>query len=297
MRNTKVLLLLLAVLIVSSPVLAKEVRLDHNGLTLNGELVMGKDSSLSDGVILVLHGGFAHRDLETLVYLRSLLNATHGYNVLAINLGYEINDRHGMPDCKIVHRHRQQDSVAELDAWINWLKEQGADNITILGHSRGGAQAALYGSGQPNPLVRRLVLLAPSTRDNGGATYDERFQEPLKPVLDKARELVISGKGDTVLNDVNIMRCRDVSATAASFYSYYGQDDESDAPLLLEKTKLPVLVVVAGGDTVVPGLDSKIQSLVDGKRIQMKIIDGADHFFLDLFMDDAVEQMIPFLEE
>lgn len=292
---SKSLLLSVALLVASSSVLAREVTIDHDGLTLNGELTLAKESTLSRGVILLVHGGFAHRDLESLVYLRSLLNRDHGYNLLAINLSYSINNRHGFPDCNIIHRHRHQDAVGEIEAWISWLKKQGARNITLLGHSRGGAQAALYAAGQPDPLLRRLVLMAPGTRDNGGAGYSERFQSPLKPILDKASKLVSSGKGDTVLKDVNILRCRDTNATAASFFSYYGQDDQSDTPLLLKNIKLPVLVIVAGGDRVVVGLDKKIQPLVDDKRIQMSLIEGSDHFFMDLFMDDAVGKMIPFI--
>ena len=36
-------------------------------------------------------------------------------------------------------------------------------------------------------------------------------------------------------------------------------------------------------------------SLADGKRVQMKVIDGADHFFRDLNADDAVEAIDAFL--
>ena len=163
--------LLIVLLVASSSILAREITIDHNGLAVNGELTLAKDSNLAKGVILLVHGGFAHRDLENLVYLRSLLG-DRGYSTLAINLSYEINNRHGMPDCNITHRHRQQDVVGEIETWINWLKKQGAKNITILGHSRGGAQVALYASRQPDPLVKRLVLLAPATRDNGGAGYN-----------------------------------------------------------------------------------------------------------------------------
>jgi alpha/beta superfamily hydrolase len=57
-----------------------------------------------------------------------------------------------------------------------------------------------------------------------------------------------------------------------------------------------VLVVVAGNDEAVVGLDKRIAPLVDGRRVQMKVVDGADHFFRDLFADDAVEAVDAFLK-
>jgi len=36
--------------------------------------------------------------------------------------------------------------------------------------------------------------------------------------------------------------------------------------------------------------------LMDGKRAQFKVIEGADHFFRDLYAEDAVDVITPFLK-
>jgi pimeloyl-ACP methyl ester carboxylesterase len=275
---------------------AKEVTLKHKGLTLNADYELAAGKTPADGVILITHGALAHRGMETITYLQNLLK-DKGYNTLAINLSLGLNNRHGMYDCKVTHRHRNADAAEEIGAWVDWLKGQGVTRVTLLGHSRGGAQTALYAAERDNPSVKAVVLLAPSTRENNDAAdYQRRHNKPLAPVLEKAQKLVKDGKGGTVLEHIDLLYCPDTSATADSFVSYHGPDPRLDTPSLIPKLKKPTLVVVAGNDEVVVVLDKKMAPLADGKRVQMKVIDGADHFFRDLYADDAVEAIDAFLK-
>jgi pimeloyl-ACP methyl ester carboxylesterase len=139
--------------------------------------------------------------------------------------------------------------------------------------------------------------MAPAIRENADAAeYQRRVQKPLAPILAQAQKLVKAGKGDTVLEHVGLLNCADTSATAEAFVSYYGRSPGLDTPSLLPKLRKPTLVVVAGNDEVVVGLDKKVAPLADGKRVQMQVIDGADHFFRDLYTDDAVEVIDAFLK-
>jgi hypothetical protein len=45
----------------------------------------------------------------------------------------------------------------------------------------------------------------------------------------------------------------------------------------------------------VVGLEKKLAGRIDGVRAKMKVIDGADHFFRDLYSDDAVDAIVGFL--
>ena len=288
--------LAIALSITAVAVEAKEVTLQHKGLTLNANLELAAGKKPADGVILITHGALAHRDMEAITYLRFLFKE-RGYNTLAINLSLGLDNRHGFYDCKVTHRHRNDDAVDEIGAWLDWLKKQGVKRVTLLGHSRGGAQTALYAAERDNALVKTVVLLAPATRENtDAAAYQQRYNKPLAPVLEKAQKLVKNGKGGTVLEHANLMSCRDTSVTADTFVSYYGPDPRLDTPYLIPKLRKPTLVVVAGNDEIVVGLDKKVAPLVDGKRVQMKVIDGADHMFRDLFADDAVDAIDAFLK-
>ena len=275
---------------------ANEVTLRHKDLTLNGDLTLAAGKTLAAGAILITHGGLAHRGMESLMYMQRLLN-DKGYSTLSINLSLGLDNRHGMYDCQVTHRHRNTDAAGEIGVWMDWLKQQGAKHVTLLGHSRGGAQTALYAAEHDNSLVDNIVLLAPAIRENtSAAEYQQRFQQPLAPLLEKARQWVNNGKGDTVLEHIGLMNCPDTSATANSFVSYYGQAARVDTPSLLPELRKPTLVIVAGGDEVVTGLDKKVAPLADGTRVRMKIIDGSDHTFRDLYADEAVENIDAFLK-
>ncbi len=275
---------------------ADEITLPYKGLTLNADLALVQTRSLTDGVILITHGTLAHRDMETIVALRSLLK-DKGYNTLAINLSLGLNNRHGMYDCKTVHRHQNEDAVNEIGAWVDWLKAQGVTRVALLGHSRGGAQTALYATEHDGPLVKAVVLLAPATGKNSdAASYQQRYRKPLAPVFNKARKLVKQGKGNAILQHTDLLSCPDASVTANTFASYYSQDPKLDTPHLIPKIKKPTLIVVAGKDEIVVGLDKKVAPLANGKNVQMKIIDDADHFFRDLYADETVDAIDAFLK-
>ncbi len=275
---------------------ADEVKLRHKGLMLNASLDLAAGKQLADGVMLITHGGLAHRDMEIITALQTLLKQK-GYSTLAINLSLGIDGRQGMYECQVTHRHRNTDAAEEIGAWMDWLKKQKAKRVTLLGHSRGGAQTALYATERGNEMVKAVVLLAPAIHENtDAAEYQRRFQQPLTPVLAQAQKLVKAGKGETVLEHVGLLNCADTSATANAFVSYYEQSPGLDTPTLIPKLRKPTLVLVGGNDEVVVGLDKKIAPLVDGRRVQMKVIEGADHTFRDLYTDEAVEAIDMFLK-
>jgi len=282
---------------VTAEIEAKDVTLQHKGLTLNANLELAADRKIADGVILITHGGLAHRDMEIIAYVQNLLVKEKGYSTLAINLSLGLDNRYGMYDCMTTHRHRNDDAAEEIGVWVDWLKSQGAKRVALLGHSRGGAQTALYVAERDNELVKAVALMAPAIRENTNAIgYQQRYGKPLAPVLEKAQKLVKAGKGGTVLEHIDMLNCTDVSVTADSFVSYYGNELRLDTPTLITKIHKPLLVVVAASDEVVVGLERKVAPLVDGKRVQMKIVEGAGHLFRDLYADDAVDAIDVFLK-
>ena len=289
--------LLLGLFALVHPALATEVTLRDHALTLNADLTLAPGKTLADGVILITHGSLAHRDMEMLVAFRNLLR-DKAYNTLAINLSLGVNNRHGMYDCKVTHRHLNDDAAHEIGVWVAWLQTQGATRIALLGHSRGGAQTAQYAAEHDSPAVKAVVLLAPAIAQNtNAATYQARTHKPIAPLLAKARKLVKQGKGNTVLAHAMILSCPNTAATAASFLSYYGQNVHHDTPSLLPKITEPTLVLWGDQDEVVAGLDKKMVDLADGKRTQFKVINGADHFFRDLYADEAVDAINAFLKD
>jgi alpha/beta superfamily hydrolase len=57
-----------------------------------------------------------------------------------------------------------------------------------------------------------------------------------------------------------------------------------------------VLVIAGSEDDTVKGLVEKTQPLADGKRVQLKVVDGADHFFRDLYAEDVADAVQAMLD-
>ena len=83
---------------------AEEVKMSHDRLTLNANLNIAEGRTLADGVVLMVHGTLAHKDMEIMAMLQELLIERDISN-LAINLSYAQDDRHGMNDCAGPLRH------------------------------------------------------------------------------------------------------------------------------------------------------------------------------------------------
>lgn len=292
----KYIFCLIAGLLVSAGMArADEVSLAYRGLTLNASLELAAGKTVSDGVILITHAGPMHSGAALYVSLQTLLR-NKGYSTLAINLSHGIDNRHGMYDCKATSSHRYADAADEIGAWVDWLNRQGAKRVVLLGHSRGGAQTALYASASGNASVEAVVLLAPDTRETNDAdAYRKRYHKLLMPVLEQAQQLIRQGRGETVLAHTDFLFCPDASVTADTFDSYYGTDPRLDTAYLIPEISKPVLIVLAGGDEIVVN-NRKYLPLADGKRVQIKVVDGANHFFSEPYVDDAVDAIEPFLK-
>ena len=287
--------LALALLLSFSPAQAGEVTLQYKGILLDANLELAAGKAAADGVILITHAGPVHRGSELYVSLQELFKKK-GYSTLAINLSHRLNNRHGMYDCTITSNHRYADAADEISAWVNWLNHQGTKRVVVLGHSRGGAETALYAVEQANKSVAAVVLLAPDTREtNDAADYQQRNHKPLAPVLEKAQQLIKDGKGEKVLAHTDFLFCPNTSVTADTFVSYYGPDPRLDTAYLIPKIRKPTLVVLAGDDEIVIN-DKKFLPLADGKHVQVTVVEGANHFFRDLYADEAVDKIDTFLK-
>lgn len=283
-----------ALLLASLPANAEPVQLTYKGIGLNGELTVPKGGSLGDGVVLITHGSLAHHDMEIVVAAREAL-LERGIASLAISLGFNVDDRKGFHDCAVgPNTHKRYDAVGEIGVWVDWLKARGTDRIVVMGHSSGGNQTAIYGAEHANPAVRAMLLLAPGSYDIPGqaASYKTRFGRDLSSVLEQARGMA----PDELLEGVPFIRCESATVSAASFLSYYEPDLRGDTPSVLKKSPVPVLVIAGSEDKVVGDLRDSIAPLA-GENLNFVLIEGADHFFLDLYMEDVADAIDEFLEE
>jgi len=274
----------------------EEVKLKHGGLTLNAKLEMADGKSMADGIVLITHGTLAHNGMELIVAQQELLKERE-ISSLAINLSLGLDDRHGTYDCAVPHKHRHGDAVTEIAAWVAWLKGRGATSIAVMGHSRGGAQTALYAAREPDPAVEKVILLAPATSDPAktAKSYEKRYGVSLALLLEQVGDMVAGGGGE-MLEQTDFLYCADARVSASSFMSYYLADPNRDTPSLVERVKLPMLGIVGTADEVVADALPRLKEKA-GDRLTVVEVEDAGHFFRDLYGEDVADAVQEFLEQ
>ena len=298
MRSEKLQLLIMATVIYGvvgfPPAEAEEVRIKNGDLTLNANLNLAPGKSLADGVVMMLHGTLAHKDMEIMRGLQDTLIERNISN-LAFNLSLAQDNRHGFIDCSRQHRHKDSNAVKEIELWVDWLKAGGADDITILGHSRGGNQVARYVADKPDTAIKLAVLISPGVA-SAASSYKKSHKKALAPLLKKARTLVKANNGGELMKGIDILYCRNTIVSATTFVDYYKELPDWDTPSVIKRIKLPVLAVVGDKDLVVPQFAGRMKGTKQA-NVKFILVEDAGHFFLDLFGEDLADAIAAFVND
>ena len=290
-----IMAIVITVVVGFQPLKAEEVIIKHGDLTLNANLNLAPGMSLADGIVLMLHGTLAHKDME---FMRSLQETLVERNIsnLAINLSLAQDNRHGMLDCSGPHRHKDTNAVKEIALWVDWLKAKGAGAITILGHSRGGNQVARYVADKPDPAIKFAVLISPGTWAPGklARDYKKNYKKDLVPLLDKAKSLARANQGHLLMEGVDMLYCPNTIVAANTFLNYYIGSPQMDTPSVIKRINMPVLAVVGDNDQVVPMFSERMKT-TNQPNVKFVIVEDAGHFFLDLYGEDLADEITTFV--
>jgi pimeloyl-ACP methyl ester carboxylesterase len=135
---------------------------------------------------------------------------------------------------------RFADSLADLDAVMNWSRRRGYRRVFLLGHSTGCQKATLYAARRRTPAVAGLILAAPAddlaiARRETGRRYSA--------ALRRAATRVAAGKGDAPdpccrgFSARRFLSLARPGATEAELFNY-------DGPLrVFSGLRLPVLAL------------------------------------------------------
>ena len=128
--------------------------------------------------------------------------------------------------------------------------------------------------------------------------YLTRYDVSLDVPLARAWRQIEAGRGDDLMQEVDMMSCPKAEVTANSFVSYYSRPNKfRQFDVYLPRNPVPTLVVAGSVDERQPDIPKKIAPFIDGKRLHLAVIEGAGHFFRDFNIDEAMEAAIEFTEE
>lgn len=289
-RQRHRLFVLISALLLSVATLAEPVQINRAGIKLNGNLIAAADNQQT--AFFILHGTWAHAAMELPATLQALL-AEEGYASLAITLSLGVNDRQGFFDCESPVVQGHEAAIDELHAWYLFLREQGYSNVVLIAHSRGGAQAALYQQYYPQDKLSALVLLAPMTWQQGveEKAYHDKYGVNLNKQLAQADQYRQAGKA--LFTPPGILYCENTPVSPHAFISYYSALPEKNTSALLADTAIQTVVYLGSEDPLSISFAKQQGIFVNKNNITVVNINGADHFFRDLYTDELIEDLLP----
>ena len=158
---------------------------------------------------------------------------------------------------------------------------------------------------QPQPGTVTLLLtghkflkeLRPNILGNARPAVRDRHHHLGHPLVREARARADGGEAGHVLEDVAFLYCDAADTTVRAFLSYYGEDEGVDALDLVAELSLPTIVIAGSEDPLTTSLAPEGEALARAGRITFVNVDGADHFFRDLYAYDTVEAVVGWLNE
>ncbi|MEW5786214.1 MAG: alpha/beta fold hydrolase [Pseudomonadota bacterium] len=220
--------------------------------------------------VLLLHGFLQTHEFPVIHRLTESLNSA-GHTVLAPTLTLGIPLRKRSLACEALHTHSQADAIAELDAWLGWLKGKGVRSVVLLGHSFGSMQSLAYAATRPNPMVKGLIGISIiEGRLSGG-------RMPAKTLAD-----------DQGFVTQPFSFCKKYRAPQASLASYLAWSPER---VLREvgRLRVPATFIMGGKDERLgPDWIGQLQRT----RATVRIIAGADHFMDGEYEFDLLDMVL-----
>jgi len=144
-----------------------------------------------------------------------------------------------------------EDSPKDIDAWIEFLLNEGFKKVILQGHSLGTMKAVRYmHEGKYKDKIEKLILLAPFDKK---ALMNAFTDTPINELIQKAQLEIEAGNGDQIITS----EFDSIKVSYKTYVSWYKQDDlgrmfefsspEYDFPAL-KALQIPVKVIVGSLD-------------------------------------------------
>ena len=107
-----------------------------------------------EGTVVLMHGTGAHPDWPQVIHpLRTGLSE-NGWQTLSIQMPLPPEDASEDLNAQLI-----QEGADRISAALDWLAEQGAGKVTLLSHSRGGADLLFYAADRQDDRLESLVVI------------------------------------------------------------------------------------------------------------------------------------------
>lgn len=214
------------------------------------------EADKSKPAVIYIHGFettfYAHKFVHKIAEKFNQSNTTY---LLAENRGTgiitEFINTDGVGKYYGSFRERLEEAHLDISAWIEFLKNEGYEQIILMGHSLGTIKVIRYLSeGKYADSVKGLILLSPFDKN---AYVEVKTKGEWKKHVEIAKEKIDNGQGLESIPDT----FDDYPVSFITYYSWYKSGDLSeifdfyskdyDFPVL-NKINIPVTAVLGGKD-------------------------------------------------
>jgi len=243
---------------------------------------------------MIVHGTRGFKTMEIIKSLEEKI-ILNGHDVLSINLSYGVTNRDdSFLSCDIKHTHNEHESVREIISWYQYLLSKNYKKIIFVGHSRGGFNIVQASELIGNKDIE-LHLLAPIV-DTYKGTRDYYMSEhnlPYDQIIQDNDEYIISEK----YPPINFLFCENAQVSSSTFRSYLDfTESRTKYPFtfnilkLLNESNNKISIYSGSADEILLDSYKRFES-INKENIKHYIIDGGDHFFRDIYLDDVTDLM------
>ncbi|MGE5217271.1 MAG: alpha/beta hydrolase family protein [Chloroflexota bacterium] len=166
-----------------------------------------------------------------------------------------------------------EDCLADLDAALSYLQEQGYRRFVLIGHSLGAIKSIIYqGTRERTDVVGVVSCSAPRQFFSERAARQPGFRE----VIEKAESMIAAGDSEELLS-VSVGSTPGIF-TARTHVNKYGRDDRNDCRPYAKRLGCPLLAIV-GSDEPKFFYDYAQEIVAAATRGACVMVDGANHFY------------------
>ena len=255
-----------------------------DGIKLNGFFVRSHNSRR---IWLLVHGVNGNFYSSTL--LSEIAEALHqlGYALLLINTrGHDIvSFNSGVNPCRLGSQiETLKHCIYDFQAWDDFCKSQGFEEVSILGHSLGALKACLWSTSNASQ-VHRLAMVSPPRLNTNLLLADPVRGDVFREHLQDAVELCASGSPDRVMK---VRFPLPMWICASTYVDKYGNGEAYDYVQLLQQIHIPCLwtfgeLEVRRGSSNFKDADLLlIRAIADaGKSLNQSVVvvENADHSY------------------
>ena len=197
-----------------------------------------------------------------------------------------------------------EESIYDVDAWVNFLESKGYKNIHLQGHSLGCSKIVYYQKMKNNSVIKSLLFISPS--DMMGLLVEPKYKAEYEKFLKQAKELVKNGKENELLSDIHWSFARQSAKSFINFsfendnlaiFNYYNSERGFKT---IQSIKTPMLSILGTNDDGIvtdPYKSNEMlkKAAINSKKFHGVVLKEAKHDFVG-FEKEIVSSVLEFMK-